>query len=268
MLRPAARRDEIARLAAAELRDVADLAEWFSVSESTIRRDLSVLEDTGRITRTYGGAVGTGREGESSLRHRIGEAFDEKHAIATWVAGQVGPDETVVLDGGSTVAALAHELRRKPGLTVATTSLAVVEELKTADEIDVHCMGGTLRRLSDAFIGPIAEAALERMTFDRAFLGADGVDPELGICEAHLQQARIKELMAQRAKRTYVLVHGAKLGRRPFHAWARLGSRWTLVTTGGPSATEPFTRRGIEVVSVASRWVGDERSAGRHGERL
>jgi DeoR/GlpR family transcriptional regulator of sugar metabolism len=96
----------------------------------------------------------------------------------------------------------------------------------------------------------MAEIALERLSFDRVFLGADSVDAERGICEANLQQTRLKELMARRAERVYVLAHGAKLGRRPFHAWAQLPSSWTLVTTATEADVEPFVRLGISVVNL------------------
>ena len=50
----------------------------------------------------------------------------------------------------------------------------------------------------------------------------------------------------------YVLAHAAKLGQRPFHAWAPLPPPVTLVTDC--SATDdqirPFTDAGIEVVTV------------------
>ncbi|MFE0951600.1 DeoR/GlpR transcriptional regulator, partial [Streptomyces mutabilis] len=98
--------------------------------------------------------------------------------------------------------------------------------------------------------GPLTEAALERMTFDRVFLSADGVTADGGICEADLRQTRLKELMARRAARTYVLAHAAKLGRAPFHAWATLPPGWTLVTDASATDADvaPFIARGIEVV--------------------
>ena len=149
------------------------------------------------------------------------------------------------------MAALAHRLRDRAGLTITTTSLAVLDELAGAEGLTVHCLGGTLRPLSQALVGPIAENALDRMSFDRAFLGADSVDAERGICEADLAQSRLKELMAQRCTHVYLLAHAAKLGRRPFHAWTRLGSNWTLVTTGRDEQVAPFRDRGIRVVTVA-----------------
>ncbi|MFD0489382.1 DeoR/GlpR family DNA-binding transcription regulator [Saccharopolyspora spinosporotrichia] len=169
----------------------------------------------------------------------------------------------MLLDSGSTTGALAHELRRARDLTVATTGLTALQELANAENVHVECLGGTLRHLSQGFVGPLAEAALTRMTFDRAFLGADGVTAEDGICEASLQQTRLKELMAQRAKRVYVLVHAAKLGRRPFHAWAALPDRCMLVTDAkaGEADIAPFRARGVEVVVVGADGVAEQRGA-------
>ncbi|MFG2626288.1 hypothetical protein [Streptomyces sp. NPDC048473] len=118
--------------------------------------------------------------------------------------------------------------------------------------------GGTLRPLSQGFVGPLTEAALERMTYDRVFLGTDGVSPECGICEADLRQTRLKELMARRADRVYVLAHAGKLGRSPFHAWAMLPEGWTLVTddTADGTLVAALRAAGTEVVLTRPAGAG------------
>lgn len=245
------RRDEIVRLAVTSgPASVAELSRVFGVTASTIRRDLAALTADGRLARTYGGAMPLTTHPESSLRERSAEAFAAKRAIARWAAEQVRAGDTVLLDAGSTVGALARELRSRAQLTVVTTGLTALQELADADSLTVHCLGGTLRPLSQGFVGPIAEAALERMTFDLAFLGADGVTADGGLCEAEFTQTRLKELMARRAERVYVLAHGAKLERRPFHSWARLDPGWTLVTddSADPGHVERLRAAGVDVV--------------------
>jgi DeoR/GlpR family transcriptional regulator of sugar metabolism len=257
------RQEEIVRLArTTSLTSVDELAARFSVSPSTIRRDLAKLQSLGRLARTFGGAMAIRPLPEDPLRKRVQEALDAKRAIARWAAQQIRPGETVVLDAGSTVAALAHELRLARDLTVATTSLGVLQELSGTEFIHVECLGGTLRHLSEGLVGPLAEVALERMTFDRAFLGGDGITAEDGICEADLQQARLKELMASHAGQTYVLAHAAKLGQRPFHAWARLPRSWTLVTddSADAAALAPFFAHGVNVIVVRAH--GDRNHGG------
>lgn len=243
-----ARRAEIVRLARSSgLASVDELSAQFGVTASTIRRDLGQLTEEGLIARTYGGAIALDPQPESSFRQRALEGYAAKRQIAQWAAGQVRPGETILLDAGTTVGAMGEFLCDIPRLTVVTAGLSALEELADADDVRVECIGGTLRHLSQGFVGPLAEAALGRMTFDRAFLGADAVHAELGICEAELEQTRLKELMIERAGTVYVLAHAAKLGQRPFHAWAPIPPGATLVTD--ESATDaqlaPFRAAGI-----------------------
>ena len=53
-----------------------------------------------------------------------------------------------------------------------------------------------------------------------------------------------------RADHVYVLADGSKIGQAPFHAWAVMPARWTLVTDTGadPEDLLPFRDKGIEVV--------------------
>ncbi|MGC7100176.1 DeoR/GlpR family DNA-binding transcription regulator [Amycolatopsis lurida] len=245
------RREAIVRLATTTgLANVDELSAHFGVTASTIRRDLAQLEQSGALARTYGGAMAIVAHPEASLRQRVGEEFEAKRSIARWAARQIGAGETVLLDAGTTTGALAHELRGAPALTVVTTGMTALQELASADSVTVECLGGVLRPQSLGFIGPLAETALERRTFDRVFLGADGVTAEDGICEADIRQTRLKELMARRGDHVYLLVHAAKLGRRPFHAWAPMPRRWTLVTDSAATEAdlEPFRAKGVDVV--------------------
>jgi DeoR/GlpR family transcriptional regulator of sugar metabolism len=164
------RREEILRLAnSTGLASVEQLSAQFGVTSSTIRRDLAQLTAAGQLARTYGGAIAISAHAEASLKQRSGEAFDVKRGLALWAATQVAPGETVLLDAGSTVGALAHELRQASNLTVVTPSLTVLAELANIENVRVECLGGTLRPLSQGFVGPLAEIALERLTFDRGF---------------------------------------------------------------------------------------------------
>jgi DeoR/GlpR family transcriptional regulator of sugar metabolism len=247
------RRTEIVRLAKTTgLAGVDDLAEQFGVTASTIRRDLAQLTAEGLLARTYGGAIAVHPHPEPSLRQRAVEDYEVKRLIAKWAAGQVKPGETILLDAGTTVGAMAEFLLEIESLTVVTAGLTALAALAEADAVRVECLGGTLRHLSQGFVGPLAEANLARLSFDRAFLGADSVTADRGICEAELEQTRLKELMMERAGDIYVLAHAAKLGQRPFHAWAPLVPGVTLVTDS--SATDeqiaPFEQAGVSVVTV------------------
>jgi DeoR/GlpR family transcriptional regulator of sugar metabolism len=101
---------------------------------------------------------------------------------------------------------------------VTTLGINTVQELADSAGVEVECPGGRLRSVSQSFVGPLAEAALGPMGFDRVFLDADAVTAEDGICEADHAQDRLKELMGRRGNAVYVLADSSKLGLRPFHA--------------------------------------------------
>src|SRR5690625_1893975 len=255
------RREQIvARAAETGLASVDDLAQHFQVTASTIRRDLALLSRSGQLARTYGGAMAPGHQTETSLLQREQEGFEAKTAIARWAADQVQPEESILLDAGSTVALLARRLPTLEGVTVTTASMPVMSMLRSRQDLSLVSLGGRLRELSDAFVGPLTEQSLERLTFDRLFLGTDGVSTDGSICEAELDQTRLKELMARRSRQVYVLAHSTKLGRAPFHSWARLDHPWTLVTDEGadPKFLDTFRATGHQVVLAPAAGAPDQ----------
>ncbi|GAA3938764.1 DeoR/GlpR family DNA-binding transcription regulator [Microbacterium soli] len=253
------RRNEIVELVRAEgTTRVEDLVRRFGVTESTIRRDLARLTSEDRITRTFGGVMPATRHIEASLQQRLGEGHEAKAAIGRWAAGRIGAGEVALLDSGSTVSAVAEALIAARDVTVCTASLAVLNILSNSAGVDLINLGGRLRPLSQGFIGPLTEAAVERMSCDRLFLGTDGVSARGAICEADLGQIRLKELMVRRARHVYVLAHGPKIGASPFNAWLPLPKPWTLVTDASAprDVLDALRADGVEIVVVDASATG------------
>jgi DeoR/GlpR family transcriptional regulator of sugar metabolism len=250
-LKASARREQIRRLTTAQgLVNVEQLAESFDVTPSTIRRDLSLLTERGELARTYGGAIATTQDSEATLGQRASMATAQKEQIARVAASFVSDGETLILDAGTTVGRLARRLRDRAGLTVITNGVTTLGELSDAEGVDVVCLGGDLRRISQGFVGPLAELTLSRLTADRVFLGADALHARFGICEASPVQTRLKELMMNRADHVYVLADSSKLGQAPFDAWAPLERPWTLITDGGADERELLPFRDLTGVRV------------------
>jgi DeoR/GlpR family transcriptional regulator of sugar metabolism len=225
--------------------NVEELARNLNVTASTIRRDLAKLTRAGNIARTYGGAViSSSRAKESTLYHREQQARLAKNAIGRWAAERICPGETVMLDAGTTVGRLAHHLRGRDRITVITNGLTAINELCDVDDVNIEVLAGRMRHSSQSFVGPMTDLVLSRLSADRAFLGADGLVADSGICEASLHQTRTKELMMARARHVYVLADSSKLGQAPFDAWAPLPGPWTLVTDDAATDEQlaPFRR--------------------------
>ncbi len=248
----AARRTGILAAAGLGVISVNTLARELGVSPSTIRRDLSVLAARGALTRTYGGAATVRESSERPLTERSRTASKAKRGIALWAAAQIGDGETVIVDAGTTAGYLAQSLRTRSGITVITPGLTALLELANAEGIHLVLLGGHFRHISQGTRGPLAERTMEVLTADRAFLGADGITAEFGVCEAETSQTRLKEMMIRRSRRVYVVADSSKIDKRPFNVWAALPSEWTLVTDDEADvrALERFADQGAEVVAV------------------
>lgn len=146
--------------------------------------------------RTYGGAILAPSAVEETLAEREVRNIEAKQAIARAAAAYIQDGETLILDGGSTVTALAQLLRERT-LRVITNNMKVVWMLTDAPGISLILLGGTIRPISMTSYGPLAEEAMRTLTAARLFTSADGVVAERGLCEATLEQASLKRLMMQ-----------------------------------------------------------------------
>lgn len=209
-----------------------ELAEFFGVSEMTIRRDIEALQAQGIVRRVSGGAIALGGTAfEPSYGLRAGQAAASKEHIAEEIVALLRPGETVLLDSGSTVLAVARALRGKNlRLTVLTPSIGVACELADEPDTQVLLVGGRVRPGELSMIGPDAEQMIARYNCDTYVAGVAGVDVERGLTEYHPQEASVKQAAVRAAARVIVGADAAKLGRVHLVTVAPLRLVSTLVT--------------------------------------
>ena len=218
---------------------VHDLAKQFKVSLSTIRRDLAVLEDSGEIVRTYGGAVQRNRN-EPTWHDKELTNRAEKDLIAQVAASRVHPGDVVLMDAGTSVARVAQLLSNRQDITIITNGLSTILTLADS-EVDIQILPGRLRRPNEAILGAATDDAVRNLTPDIAFLGADHLDPVRGINCPDMEQAALKKAMAECARNTWVLSDKSKFASSPkFAYWAPLPSSVGLITTASPSDVAAF----------------------------
>jgi DeoR family transcriptional regulator, aga operon transcriptional repressor len=196
---------------------VMDLAERFGVSAVTVRNDLSILEERGAVRRVRGGAVKPSAQlGERAFEVSLGESAREKAGIGAYAARMVSSGQTVMLDVGTTTTAVARALLHRTELedvTVVTNAINIALELEqAAPRITVLVTGGTLRPLQHSLVNPLGTTLLERLRGSVAFVGCNGVDPEVGITNVNLPEAEIKRAMLLACRRRVIVADGSKVG--------------------------------------------------------
>lgn len=240
---------------------VAELSEHFGVSVVTIRSDLDALEQSGVVRRIRGGAIPV-EALSAELRERPFEqaqidAFAAKERIAHAAVDLIEPGMSVLLDVGTTTAAVAREIVRRESLidlTVITNGLAIALSLEQAiPRIQVVVTGGTLRPLQHSLVAPMAHSVLESVRVDLAVIGCNGVDGECGVTNINVPEAEIKTAMARAASQVVVVADSSKMGRVLLGRVMSLDEVDVLITDRGadPSVlTEVRTVPALRTITV------------------
>ena len=215
---------------------IADLSSRFSVSEMTIRRDLAQLEAEGLLRRTHGGATRTASgsfEPPFTLRARLHP--DAKRAIAAEVADRLADGQTVVLDGGSTGAAIAEAIAGR-NLTVCALNMRVAGILASSPNTRVMVPGGLIRPGELSLTGPAAERTLADHRFDTYVMTVSAVDASAGLTEWNIEDAAVKRAALASSSRCIVACDSSKFGQTAFARIAALDAADLIVTDPGLDA--------------------------------
>lgn len=217
---------------------IAEIAQAVGASEPTVRRDLLTLEAEGQILRTHGGAQIAEASGvEVAFESREQINLPAKRAIGEAAYQMLRPETSVFLDAGTTVLQLARRLRLNPiPLRVFTNCLPVAQVLMPVAEIGVTLLGGSLRRQNASMVGPLAEAALERLWFDQLFLGVGAISERGEISSTDEAEARINALMLARTKAPVIVADAEKFGQQLTYGVADLGAGMQVLSDGGLDA--------------------------------
>lgn len=245
------RRQQIAHLLEEQQRvTVPELSEMFSVSEVTIRKDLTWLEERNLLVRTHGGAISTNVqpvEQEFALREHL--QHDEKERIAMMAAQLVSDGDAIALDASTTTLALARQLREYRELMVVTNSLRNGMELVTTPGISVLLPGGMLRQESYSLVGTWGKTVLEQVHIKTAFVSARGLTLEEGLTDIHAEEIAVKRAILDAARDVVALIDHSKWGHTAFANFCSLDRLRLIITDErAPQAmVEQIRNKGIEV---------------------
>jgi DeoR family transcriptional regulator of aga operon len=230
---------------------VAQLARELRVSEATVRRDLQALGEQRLLERSHGGAVAHGTAHELPVRYRTGRS-DEKRRIARHAAELVTDGMAIAFTGGTTTTEVARALAMRHGLTVVTNALNIAVELAVRPDLKLIVTGGVARSTSYELVGSLADATLNGLFVDLAFVGVDGVDAERGLTTQNEVEAATNRALMDRAQRTIVVADASKLGRVAFAEIAGIDRAEQLITNIGADRDEVthLLDAGLRIIQV------------------
>ena len=211
-----------------------ELGERFGVSLMTVWRDLTTLEEEGRVRRVRGGAARVERNESAEPLFDSKRVLNPtaKERIARYAAETFVTDgEILFMEAGTTVAAMVKYLAGHQHLTVIGNGLGTMNELaRLVPAISVYCCGGMLRDVALTFVGPQAEDYFRNINATTCFLSATGITATEGITDPSPLEIQVKRAMAASADRGVFLLDSSKFGVRSLSRVVPLGDVDILIT--------------------------------------
>lgn len=239
-------------LAKVEFASLDELSELVDASVSTVRRDLDLLETKGALKRTHGGARLTNpKSDEFTFQTRDTHQLDEKEAIGRACAELILPNQTVIVDAGTTCFHVARHLEAKAP-HIITNSLPVANHFSASNKLEVVVSGGVIYPRLGVLVGPLAVAAFAHVRADLAIMSCGGITPA-GITNSHGLLIEIQLAMMNAARRVVLCVDHTKFGRQSISHLCALEAIHTVVTDQPPppEMRAALSKAGLELIVAA-----------------
>ena len=216
---------------------VAELAERLDVSQVTIRKDLTELEQANKLYRSHGKAIIINPfTFNRSVNEKEKIAVEQKEAIGREAAKLIDKDDSIIIASGTTIHALARNIKPIHRLTVVSASLPASDILSQDENNDIIQLGGMVRHSSLSVVGQYSKQILENCSFSKLFIGVDGIDFDFGFTTTDMREAELNQQMMRAAQKVIVLADSSKFGKRGFAKIGNIDDIDLIITDAGVSA--------------------------------
>lgn len=230
---------------------VLELAELLKVSDVTVRKDLSVLEEKGLLKREHGFAT---LPESDDISTRLLFNYEKKKSIARRAVESIRDGETIMIESGSCCALLAEEVvTNRRDVTIITNSVFIATFLRNRRGARIILLGGEFQAEAQVMVGPLVRKSAENFFVDKFFMGTDGFN-ERGAMSGDLMRAEAVRDMAQSARQAIILTESKKfsqVGVVPLLPYERLAAIYTDEKI--PVAVDKsLTEKGVVLDKVAT----------------
>lgn len=203
-----------------------EICQRFGISRDSARRDLVKLTQLPGVQRIRGGAI-TAPMMSKPIAYRQKEIGRDKQAIGVAAAKLIEDSDTLLLDSGTTLTALAQQISRP--VTIVTNAVDCLMTLSYNAEVDLHFLGGQLNDFHRAVLDATALAQLKQYNISKAFIGVCALS-ERGVSTTSSEEATMKKTMMAQAQQVILLCDGSKFDKQQLFKVCDFDSIDVLVT--------------------------------------
>ena len=231
---------------------VTEISRETGISEVTIRKDLTILQNRHLLLRTRGGAMRKPIENtneETAVEKKRMFNIREKQRIGEEAVKLIKDGDFIMLDSGSTTLEVARHLGKFQHLRILTNAMNIATELMNYKRFDVVLLGGNVRVNSLSMVGPLALSVLRNFSGYKLFLGVDSFSIENGVSTPSMEEALLNQIMIQQAGKVIAVFDSSKFNKRSFVHVANANELDYIITDNAipTGMTSKLKSAGVEV---------------------
>lgn len=231
---------------------VTELSEMFGISEVSIRNDLAVLEEEGKLSRVHGGAISAyDSYYNMSLAQRTNTNREAKERIAQKVSEILSGSNSLMINAGTTTLAVMKKLAEtRKGFRVVTNSIILALECSISPNLHITLLGGEVNPEFQYVYGTPTVGELENYYADAFIVSADGIDAAGGLSTYYDQEVDICRTMIRNSKKVIAVLDSSKLGKITYKKITDCKNIDVLVTDkeADKNLVKALKANGIEVI--------------------
>lgn len=212
--------------------EVQELSTFFSISEDSIRRDLRIMEEKGHLKRTYGGAILPKKvSSTASLTYRENLDIEKKEEIAQLAFPYINENDTILLDGSTTVEKLVPHIKKFNNLTIITNSIPIAYMLLDVhDGIKVFFLGGIVKKDIGNTISIETYEMIKLLNVDKVFMGVCAISIKSGLTTPVIKEGLLKRAMIESGREIYFMIDSSKFGAKYLYKIGELKPDYKIIT--------------------------------------
>lgn len=230
---------------------VTQLSTLFKVSEVTIRNYLTDMEKKGLLSRIHGGAISSYKPYYSmNMTQRLETNQPEKVDIANKVATLIEPNDTIMLNSGTTTLLAFRKFPTEYNLNIVTNSVAIALEASSNPNYNVVLIGGAINTKYQFSFGGDTVSQLRNYHADKFILSVDGIDLENGYTTYYDKEAEVDRVMIEQSDKCIVVADFSKFHRNAFVKISDTSVADCIVTNAsiGKDILDEFEEAGIQII--------------------
>lgn len=189
---------------------VNELSQLTFTSPSSIRRDLTYMQNNGLVKRSHGGvSLPEPVSGVASFYDRTHKSIREKRIIAQKASVFLRDGQNIMLDSSSSTTFMLPYIAKKKDVCIFTNNLSTaVNAIELG--ITTHCLGGSATNGSVVLSGPETYRAISEIKTDIFFFSSQSIDSFGNISDSTQEENYIRILMLNSSKKSVFLCDSKK----------------------------------------------------------